>query len=80
MTIRNDLNQVPPSLVGRSTVEETLFFEALRQTARLPTKIDAITTADATDLASAITLVNELKASFNSLIGQLTTAGVLPSD
>lgn len=35
------------------------------------TAITAIATADATDLATALVLVNELKANFNSLLAAL---------
>jgi 2-oxoglutarate dehydrogenase complex dehydrogenase (E1) component-like enzyme len=48
----------------------------------LPTQSDAvadIATADATDLASVITLANANKAKINELLQKLRTAGILES-
>lgn len=43
------------------------------------TTVAAVATADATDLATAITLANQLKATLNELIADLKLANIIPA-
>lgn len=60
-------------LIGGATVNVTNFNAKL--TASKAASVAAVASPNATDLATALTLVNELKAQLNTLIAGQKTAG-----
>lgn len=75
MSIQEQFNeQVEPSFTARQSAIPNIPVYVREQPAGA---VADITTADATDLASAIALANEAKAKFNALLVTLRSSGEL---
>ena len=70
------IQETPPRL--RQNAQEAEFFEKIRTRTNVAAQA-TVASADASDLATAITLVNELKTVVNALIGKMETAGLVDS-